>query len=349
MPERLEDVALSIDGARWRAWNGLEITRSLDSFATVGFGAPFEPEREGFRSTFQPFSYKPIDLRVGDELLFTGALVGVEPATDPESRTVKVSCYSRPAVLTDVSAPASAYPLELDGLSLRQIAETLAGLFALDVQMDADDGASFRRVALDPDQKIHAFLVELAQQRGLVIAETPEGALRFWRSGATTGQPVARLREGEPGVLNVAARFSPQAYFSEITGIAKTRSGRGGARYTVANPHALEGVVRPHTFKLDDTDGSDVPAAARAKLGRMFANVLAVEVELPTWRDPRGELWEPDTTVTLEAPGSMIYRPSEFVIRSATLRQDADKLTASLDLVLPGAFAGEAPEVLPWA
>lgn len=346
MPDRLEEVSLLIDGRRWHAWHSIEIQLALDSFATVSFDAPFEVERREFRETFQPFSFRPLEVHVGNELLFTGTLVGVEPEVDPDSRTVHGTAYSRPAVLADVTAPASAYPLELNGLRLRTIAETLAAPFGLTVQMDADDGATFRRVALDPDQLVHAFLVELAQQRGLVISDTPAGALRFLTS-VSEDAPVARLAEGEPPLESVSSSFSPQSYYSEITGIAKTRSGRGGSRFTVSNPF-LSDVIRPHTFRLDDTDGADVPAAARAKLGRMFGNVLATTVEVPTWRDPAGRLWTPNTMLELEAPGAMIYRSTSFLVRTVTLRQDPDATSAVLELVLPGAFSGEVPSVLPW-
>lgn len=346
MPERLEEVTLVINGQEWSAWNALEITRSLDTFRTVSFAAPFEPDRPGFRETFRPFSYLPVELHVGDELLFTGTLVGVEPSTEPESRSVKVTAYSSPGVLNDVTPPASTYPLELNGLKLRQIAETLLSPFGVAVELEADEGAAFRRIAIEPQRTIYPFLIELAQQRGLVISDSPEGALRFWQS-VSTGQPVAQLAEGEPGLVSVSAAFSPQEYFSELTAIARTRSGRGGPRFTVTNPH-LSDVVRPAAVQLEDTDGPDLPLAAEAKLGRMFGNVLTVTARLPTWRDPGGELLAPNTTLLLEAPGAMIYRETEFLIRDVALRQDAEEITSELTLVLPGAFNGEVPEALPW-
>lgn len=347
MPERLEEVTLVINGEQWDAWGSLEITRSLDTFRTVSFAAPFEHERPGFRETFRPFSYLPLELYVGEELLFTGTLLGVEPTTDPESRSVRVTAYSRPAVLNDVSPPASAYPLELNGLKFRQITETLLQPFDLEVELEADEGAAFRRVAIGPEQTIYAFLIDLAQQRGLVISDTSEGAFRVWQS-TSTGEPVAQLVEGQAGLLAVQATFSPQEYFSELTAIAKTRSGRGGARYTVTNPH-LQGVVRPGTVQLEDTDAADLPRAAEAKLGRMFGNVLTLTARLPTWRDPQGALFEPNTTLLLEAPGAMVYTETELLIRDVRLLQDAGEISSELTLVLPGAFSGEVPEVLPWA
>jgi hypothetical protein len=102
-------------------------------------------------------------------------------------------------------------------------------------------------------------------------------------------------------------------------------------------------------FKIDDTEPGDGPQAVRAKLARMFANIAAYDVEdLPTWRAPKGGLFTPNTTIELHAPDVMVYQPYEFLIRNVRFKADADTQTASLGLVLPGAFSGETPESLPW-
>ena len=87
----------------------------------------------------------------------------------------------------------------------------------------------------------------------------------------------------------------------------------------------------------------------RAALGRMVGGVVTYTVdELPAWRDPRGELWQPNTTLSLIAPEAMIYRETELVVRSVRLHQTPDGETTSLGLVLPGTFGGALPEALPW-
>lgn len=345
MPE-VEDVTLRIAGREWRAWNGLEIKRVLDGFSTVGFDAVFEPTRADFRQSFRPFSYQPIDLAVNGARLFTGTMVVVAPNMTTSESSVRVGAYSLPTVLGDVNIPASKFPLEFNGLRLHQIAAKLAEPFGLRVEMDGDPGAAFRRVALKPEENPLKFLAELARQRGYVIADTADGALRILRS-ARAGNPVVSLREGEAPLLSVAAAFSPQDYYSEITGLAKTRVGSGGHSYTERNPK-LTGVVRPHVFQLSDTDGPDLPTAVKAKLGRMFGNMVAYTIEVPTWRDPRGNLWTPNTTILLEAPSAMVYSATELLVREVTLRQDSDAHTATLVGVLPGAFSGEVPARLPW-
>jgi prophage tail gpP-like protein len=345
MPD-VEDVDLWINGQRYHAWSDVEIHLSIDTYATVGFSAPFEPERPEFRETFRPFTFRPIDVFVNHDRLFWGTMVGVDPGLDPESRTVKVSAYSLPGVLNDAHMPASAYPLEFNGLTLRQIAERICETFDLLVAFDVDDRTPFDRVALNPDQTPHAFLTDLAKQRSLVISATPGGALLFSQSVAP-GSPRARLREGELPLSKISAAFSPQSYFSEVTGLGSAKAGRSGAGYTVTNPRST-GFLRPHSFSVEDADKGDVPGATHAELGRMFGSVCSYSLEVPTWRDPQGRLWYPNHTITVTAPGAMIYNETELLIRDVTLRQDADSYSATLDLVLPGAFSGEVPEVLPW-
>ena len=81
----------------------------------------------------------------------------------------------------------------------------------------------------------------------------------------------------------------------------------------------------------------------------MFAEMASYTLSaLPTWRDPQGDLWEPNTTIVVAAPEAMIYTPTEFLIRRVTLSATPEERKASLDLVLPGAFSGSAPKALPW-
>lgn len=345
MSVQTEDVALTIDGAYWRSWGDLEIKRAIDAVSTFSFGAPFEPERAAFRSTFKPFTFKPLKLETNGEDLLTGVLVGVEPSIDAERREVAVSGYSKPGVLGDVCMPAHTFPVAYDGMKLSQIAKVICDEFALDLVVEGSDGAPFDRTAMEPTQSPFAFLAELAKQRSMVISDTPSGALRIWQP-PTSGSAVVRLKEGTPPLVAMSPSYQPQAYFSEITGLKNANAGRAGGRHTEPNP--LTTSKRPHSFTVEDADKGDVPAATKAKLARMFGNMFTVTVDVPTWRDPSGALWEPNAFVNLEAPGAMIYTPTDFIIREVTLRQNAENISASLALVLPGAFSGGIPTRFPW-
>jgi prophage tail gpP-like protein len=112
----------------------------------------------------------------------------------------------------------------------------------------------------------------------------------------------------------VRPKFSPQDYHSQITGYSPAKKGKSRWRCTTAfNPwlgkllefNAPINEYRPLSCKFDDTERADAKVdSAKAKLARMFANMVSWDIEdLPTWRDPDGTLWDPNTSITLIAPG----------------------------------------------
>lgn len=341
-----DEVAILIDGQRFRFWDRVRVTRAIDTMDTVEFGAPFDADAPGFRETFRPFSFKTVVITVGGTPLFTGTMVAVSPAVENGQKIVSVSGYSLPGVLNDCTSPASTYPLEFNDQGLREISAALASPFGIAVEFQADQGAIFERVASEPGKKVLAFLTELAKQRNLVIGSTTRGSLLFSRS-IETGTPVARLQQGSAPVMAVTPFFSPQEYYSHVTGIEPVIVGLAGSQFTVKNPR-LQGVTRPITFNAPDTLDADVKAAVESKAGRMFGNMASYSVRVATWRDSQGNLWEPNTIVKLLAPEAMIYSEYAFVIRSVEFEREGRKETATLNLVIPGSFSGKVPESLPW-
>lgn len=340
------ETSILVDGKRFRFWSELTLTRSIDAMDTLEFVAPFDHENVEFRETFRPFSYKPMTVYVGSELLFTGTLIGVAPQVDTDRKVVNIAGYSRPGVLNDCTPPASTFPLEFSGMTLEGIARALAKPFGIAVIYAGPAGSAFERVAAAPTDAILSFLAGLAKQRSHVISSTPDGKLLIQQT-VPTGNPVAVLRQGASPVMSVTPTFSPQEYYSHITGLESVLVGTAGSQYTVKNTHLI-GVIRPMTFSPSDVLGGDLKEAVDAKVGRMYGNMAAYSVEVDTWRDPAGKMWAPNTTISLLAPDAMVYTPYEFPIRSVKFRRVADSETATLDLILPGAFSGAAPARLPW-
>ena len=340
-----DEVAIIIGGQRFRFWSSVRITTGVDAIDEVNLQAPFDADAPGFKESFRPFSYQGMSVTVGGEALFTGTVVTIDPSV-ASTKTISASGYALPGVLNDCTPPASAYPLEFNNIGLKDIAERLAAPFGVPVTFEADQGAIFERVACEPGKRILAFLSELAQQRNLVISSSAQGELLF-RQSAPTGAPVAVLNQGSAPLLSCIPLFSPQEYYSHITGLEPVVVGLGGSQYTVANP-LLRGVLRPLTFTSPDAQDAGIKAAVEAKAGRMFGNMASYTVEVATWRDPQGKMWAPNTTLMLTAPDAMIYAAYEFIIRSVTFHRDSASATAILDLVMPGSFSGKIPEVLPW-
>lgn len=343
-------TSLVVDGSSFVGWTDIQFTRSMDSFGTFSFNSVFEPENSSFRSVFRPFGYQSVAVFNGSDLLFNGTMTGVSPSESKEQRTVRAEGYSLPGVLNDCSPPISALPLERDAQDLKQIATALLDPFGLNVVFDGDPGPAFDREAIEPTDKIYNYLIKLAQQRNLIITDTPEGDCKF-QTETTVGSPVATINEGDPAIISIVPTFGTQDYYSHVSGQSETLYGgvtsEPGNIYTVINPR-LSGSLRPFTFKPPDTLTGDNKAAVEAKAGRMFASAATYRVAIPSWRDPNGNLWDSNTTIKIDAPGAMIYGPYEFLIRSVQFRKTAAEETALLTLVLPGVFSGKIPESLPW-
>jgi prophage tail gpP-like protein len=337
-----------IEGDFFGYWSELDICRKIDGYSSVGFSAPFEATRKEFRETFRPFTFKPLQVLIDLEAIFTGTLVHPQPDVEPDSKSVAVTAYSLPAVFEDCDAPPAGLK-EYTGFDLRQICEALAGHFGIKVAFQADAGAPFKKIKVDPDKKIQAFLEELTKQRNVVISDTAAGELLIWQSVAT-GSPVCHFEQGTAPLGKVEVQFEPREYFSEMTGFAKKTRKKKPASATVKNPWLSE-PFRPHTFKLDDCDRGDAQEATEAKMARMFANMATYVIpDIPSWRDPKGKLWAPNTTITLRAPDAMCYRKTELLVRQVDLHQDKEEggETATLSCCLPGAFSGKMPTELPW-
>lgn len=342
-----DEVSLIINGERFTFWENIRVRRAIDTPDAISFSAPFEAGSAKFRDTFRPFSYPSAVFMVGGSPLFSGVVVDIAPELQPDKRSVGVSGYSLPGVVFDCPAPLSkTNPPEFDKEKLSAIAAKLCEPFGVKVVQQGDEGAVFQRVALELGKEVGSFLSDLAKQRNVVLSSTTEGALLIWQS-VEPGNPVAVLNQGASPVVSVVPSFNPQKYFTSISGADPVAIGNKGGSFTVRNNFA-EGLFRPYTFEAKDTENGTIKAAVEAKLGRMFAEAASYTLTVDTWRTGSGELWAPNTTLILDAPGAMIYGPYEFLIRAVTYDRSEDQETAELELVLPGSFSGKQPEALPW-
>jgi prophage tail gpP-like protein len=341
-------VTVLIDGKRFRYWSQLQVARAIDSIDTFTLQGPFDPNDADQRATFRPFSYKPMNVQVNGFPWITGTMPVVNPRVVPEATEVAVGGYSLPGVLAECPLPVESFPAEFRAQNLHEIAAALLAPFGLQVEARVAAGPIFDKVAIRQEQKVLPFLAELAKQRNQVIASSDTGDLVF-QQAIEAGDPVAVLEQGSSPMMVVTPTFNPAEFYSEITGLKAVRvRSKRSTKATVVNK-LIPNVFRPYIFSVPNTKDTDLEAAVQAKAARMYANAIAYTVEVPTWRDASDRLWKPNTIVRLTAPGAMIYRPFDFVVRAVVFNKDKESETASLDVMVPGSFA-EAAEVggLPW-
>lgn len=338
-----DEIAINVDGARFRFWESVTIDRRLDAMDTFSFSAPAGP---AVSAGFKPLQFPAASIFIGSEALLTGTVITVDPVLSQSAKTLAVGGYSTPGVLGDCMPPASSFPLEFRNLTLESIAKKIAAPFGITVVFNSPAGAKFDLVACDPETTALQFLIELAKKRGLIVASTPHGALKFFTPDAGI-MPVARFKQGTPPFGGIDVKIDPQSFYSSVTGVRKATIARSGGKYTMQNP-LLKGITRPFTFNIDDTDTGSVKAAVQSKYSRMYAAVVAYSMTLPTWRTPTGTVWAPGDTVTVYAPDAMIVTEYKLMVRGVKLTASKKSRECTLDLVLPEVFSESAPLRLPW-
>lgn len=342
------EVALLIDQKKFTFWTDVGITRSMD---TIGdrfeLKAPWTPENLEHRKIFKPFGYQDVVIYVGGEKLITGTAVNVSPFAEANKQDLTISGYSKAAVLNDVTMPLSAWPLEFSNLDLKQIAEKLVVPFGLSVKFKAEQGAQFKKVTLTPDRKIYPFLIELAKQRGLVISSDVDGNLVFQKS--STESASSSIIEGLEPYIRSNAIFDGQKRFSSFAAIGDGWE-KGAGQSAIIDDDTIRkaGVLRPMIYKANDISSGDLQNDAKAKLGRSIATSISINVMVKDWRDKNGRLWRDNNRIIFQAPGNMLYKQSEYIIREIEYTKTPNSISANLKLVFPEAFSGEIRSEFPW-
>ena len=341
----LDEVTVLIGSIEFKNFLEVVVSQRFDSFDTCDIIAPFEPENTQFRELFKPFSYQSIEVFIGEELVFSGTQMGVNPSVTSSARTVTLSGYSRCAVINDTCVPISAYPVEVRGFKLDRIAKTITEVFPFDVVVDADVGASFNVATIKPDKRVAPYLTELAKQRDIVITNNLEGNLLLTK--ASESESVAFLKDNQPPLLSVIPQFSEQSYYSDYTAILPVIIRQNPTSYTAKN-RKLTNALRVDNYMATDSFNGDEKTVAESRRARGLANSISYTCQLATLRDPNNALYAVNTFVNIEAPNAMIYRDTKMFVRGVTMSLTPSARVCELELTLPEAYNGKEVEVLPW-
>ena len=342
------DITLFIDGKKFTGFTAFTIDSPVDSFDAFSFSAAWDSSNVFIRSAFRPFSYKRCEVRYDEEVLFRGVMLPSVPQISPEAKTIGVQGYPLCGVLSDSCIPDSIYPPQFDRLTLKQIADTVCEPFGVSVRMNDDGGAVFEKVGIEAGEKVFDFLKKLAEQRGLFLSNTSDGALLIWKP--KTEVVSASFKEGEAPFVSCVPSFDGQNMFSHLTGFTKVSRLKESEKYTYENNYLIKnGVLRQHTVTIDDAESDTLESSVKALAGRMYASAVKYTLTVTGHRDKNGRLYRKNMTVSLFAPDAEVYRDTKLQVDSVQLsRSDSDGDIAVLSLVLPGARTGQLPEVFPW-
>ena len=349
----MEGLALYIDD-RFRNrkvdfFNEFTFTLAYDSVgSTFGFNLYFDPYNIEHKELACVTHYHIVRLQYRGELLITGNITSQRFTQTNTKRMASIGGYSLPGVLEDCQIPTSSYPLQSDGLNLRQIASKLLRPFKIDFEVDpavsGRMGKAFEKATATETQSVKDFLTQLASQKDIIISHNAEGVLLFTEAKTNTDPVmVLDLREGVQLGTEYELEYDGQSMHSHITVIkqADLKGGNAG-QVEVRNPYVIGSVFRPKVVTQTSGDDIDTSEAAKRELANELRGVK-LKIKTDRWLDKDNNLLVPNTLIQAFSPELYLYRMTTWFIESITYQGNNKQTTATLNCVLPEVYNRKTP------
>lgn len=283
-------------------------------------------------------------MEYNDELLLTGRILSHKFPREATKQLASLAGYSLPGVLEDCDIPTSIYPLQSDGLSIRQIASKLLKPFNLKMVVDASVSKlmdqTFETSTAGANQKIKGYLAEIASQKNIVVTHTEKGEVLF-TSAKLNARPVISYEDGAP-LTSIVLNVDGQAMSSEITVMKQADSKAGNAgEATVYNPYVTNGLRSRIKIQSSGTD-IDSKLAAKNALADELRNIRLV-ITTDRWVVD-GKILKPNNIISVLSPENYIYKKTNFFIETITFTGNNSQTIAVLNCVLPEVHNGNTPK-----
>lgn len=325
-------------------FNQFRLNLQYDSIAsTFSFNFFFDPENKDHKEMACVSHYHTCTLEHNNELLLTGYVLSQAFNHSNVKQLAAIGGYSLPGFLEDCEIPVSLYPLQSDGLSLKQIAEKLIVPFGLKMVVDSSVASKMDAVyetsTASESQTIKGYLTELAAQKNIIMSHNARGNLLF-TSAKTKQKPILHFENGVIGT-SMSMSFNGQGMHSEIT-VQKQADVDGGnsGESTIKNPY-VPFVYRPKVKTQSSGDDIDTDLVARQMLAAELKN-LKLTIVTDRW-ELNGKILKPGTIISVLNPEVYIYKKSLFFIESIDFIGDNKSVTATLNCVLPEVYNTDTP------
>ncbi len=354
-------------------FNSFQISLKYNAVASsFAFDFYFDPDNDQHKDLLAPH-YHIAKLYHEGVLLLTGYILAQAFTDSPIKHLVPISGYSLPGILEDcqvptneaidmalasgnlkLSKPAPAkpycYPIQDDGLSLRQIATKYLAPFGIQMVVDPAveklmDDDKFEESTTKPKDTIKHYLTELATQKNINITHDELGRIVFTKAN-TNLKPLYHFnvpKGGLPGV-KMDFNFDGQAIHSHITVMKQADlEDDNGGQFTIENPY-VPFIFRPKTVIQSSGTNVDTELAAKNALAEELRH-LRFTISLDRW-DINEKLIRPNNLISVTNPEIYLYKKTNLFIESVDLTGNQKEQTSILHCVLPEVYNGQVPNYI---
>lgn len=327
-------------------FNDFEFTLPFDSIASAwGFKFLFDSENPEHKEMSCIGHFHQVQLKHNDELLITGYMLSNTFIDKPIKEMTAFGGYSLPGVFEDCDIPPDIYPLESDGLSLKEIAEKICAKFP-EIKMIIDPSVASKMAEVftvstaKETQSIKNYLTELCTQKNIIISHDQYGRLLFTRAKANK-VPILHFENGGIPFSRMELQYNGQAMHSDITVVKDADPDGGNAgEFTIKNPY-VPFTYRPRIIKQSSGKDTDSEDAAKQALSAELKNLKLI-IETDRWLID-GKVIRPNNTITVLNPRVYLYKKSTWFIESVNFKGNQESTVATLTCVIPEVYNGQTP------
>jgi prophage tail gpP-like protein len=317
------------------------------SFAFNGY---FNPKNKEHVELYCVGHYHIAYLKHNGEVILTGNIINESFSDSKVPEMAQMAGYSLPGILEDCKIPPSLYPLQYDGLTLREIAQKLLPPFGIGMVVGGSVSAAmdepYEKTTAEPGQSIKDYLTELATQKNIIISHNSSGNVVFTR--AATGQkPILEFNSEKKNTIpfdKMDLSYDGQGMHSHIHVIKQAgKDGGNAGEAEIRNPY-VPFVYRP-TVIIQDS-GSDVDTEKVARMA-LAAELKGLKLKIVTDRwEIDGKVIKPNQIISVLNPSAYLFRKSDWFIEEVQLDGDEQKTVATLTCCLPEVYNGKTPKYL---
>ncbi|HXP52176.1 MAG TPA: hypothetical protein VN922_19625 [Bacteroidia bacterium] len=313
------------------------------------------------------------------ETLITGYIITQAFNKGPKKELAQLAGYSKAGIFEDCDIPTSMYPLEIDGMTLKDIVSKIIAPFNIGFVIDASaskastapfligdpviedgyiqDGATtetsvendsladkmnknIKKANATESKNIKSFFTDLCAQRNIVLSHNSDGNLLF-TTPKTHQKPVANFGSGTPST-HISLSFNGQMMHSHITVVKQADSDGGNAEeVTIRNPY-VPILYRPKVITQTAGDDTSLEQTAQQALA---AELKGVQVIITTdrWKID-GKMIRPNTLVTAYSPENFLYKKVLLFVEKVKYDGDKNKYVATLTCTLPEVYNTDYPQ-----
>lgn len=339
-------MILKVNNNQFDYWDSIEVTLRFDSVASsFSFSGYFNPNNPDHRELYRPLSYHAATIEYEGQRLITGTLITPGFSSEAQPQLATLAGYSVTGVLEDCEIPTSAYPLQNNGVSLKQIADKLCKPFGIKVVVDAaatkKANETYTVSTADHKQSVKATLAELASQKNLVLTHDAMGNLLITIAN-TAQQPVYNFIPGNaPDGTQMRLSVDGQRMHSSIHVIGQPTVDNPNARQsTVTNPYVS--TFRPRIVRQTSSNNNDAQPGARNYLSEEL-KAIKLNIDIVGWV-LGGSIIRPGSIITVKDPALYLYNTTRFFVEEVTYHKSANEERATITCVLPECYNNETPK-----